>query len=231
MKILQSPKRSRLSNELIEFPITACLYLGIQTIKLQHQDIHYINHIRTPNAATPLRSLPQKLACLLAYHSTPFHAIPTKETSPRFVCVKMPTGFPLVMLTHLSNFLSFISSSTKNRTHTRGAGALFRTKNGLGISSVSGFQTGGSPFSFSAILAAKALPFGSGLRLPSSIGRPPALACASSTSVLPLGARLPPLEALMAMLFFVAILFKSSPPLAFFLVRLDLRVGERGIFS
>ena len=147
------------------------------------------------------------------------------------VCVKMPTGFPLVMLTHLSNFLSFISSSTKNRTHTRGAGALFRTKNGLGISSVSGFQTGGSPFSFSAILAAKALPFGSGLRLPSSIGRPPALACASSTSVLPLGARLPPLEALMAMLFFVAILFKSSPPLAFFLVRLDLRVGERGIFS
>jgi len=101
MKILQNQEKSRLSDELIEFPITACLYLGIQTIKLQHQNIHYINHIRTHNAATPLRSLPHKLACLLAYHSTPFHAIPTKETPARLCVlvfvVKMPTGFSSVM--------------------------------------------------------------------------------------------------------------------------------------
>lgn len=89
---------------------------------------------------------------------------------------------------------------------------------------------------FSAIRAAKALPLGSGLRVPSdpSIALPPALACASSTRVRPLGARFagPPLFAF-AILFLTAILLKSSPPeFPFFpLVKLGLRVGDVGVFS
>lgn len=108
----------------------------------------------------------------------------------------------------------------------------FRTRNGLGISSVSGSHTVGGLLSlfFSAIRAAKALPFGSGLLVPSEIstGLPPALAWASSTSVRPRGARFvgPPLLAF-AMLFFAAILLRSS----FFFVKLVFRVGDVGIFS
>ena len=110
---------------------------------------------------------------------------------------------------------------------------LARTKNGLGISSLSGSQIGGSPFStpafsFSAILAANALPLGSGLRFPSPTPRPPARACANSTSVRPFGAMVP-LVAL-TMLFLVAILLRSSvfEALDF---RLDFRVGDNGAFS
>jgi len=58
-------------------------------------------------------------------------------------------------------------------------GALVLTKNGLGISSLSGSQIGGSwslDPTFSAIRAAKARPLGSGLRFPSPTGRPPARA-------------------------------------------------------
>jgi hypothetical protein len=113
----------------------------------------------------------------------------------------------------------------------------FRTRNGLGISSVSGSHIGGGVLSlfFSAIRAAKALPLGSGLLVPSdtSTGLPPALAWASSTSVRPRGARLPvpPLFAF-AILFFTAILFKSSPEFPFFpFVKLFFRVGDNGTFS
>lgn len=120
-------------------------------------------------------------------------------------------------------------------THGRRTGPpLVRTRNGLGISSLSGSQIGGSPFStpafsFSAILAANALPFGSGLRFPSPTARPPARACANSTSVRPFGAMLVPLVAL-TMLFLVAILLRSSvfEALDF---RLDFRVGDNGAFS
>jgi len=132
----------------------------------------------------------------------------------------------------LSRFLFFIITPV---CHGRLAGAaLVLTKNGLGISSRSGSQTGGSPFSaiafsFSAILCAKALPFGSRLRFPSSIARLPALACANSTSVRPLGAMLVPLVALI-MLFLVAILLRSSAFEALDL-RLDFLVGDNGTFS
>lgn len=87
---------------------------------------------------------------------------------------------------------------------------------------------------FSAILCANALPFGSGLFVPSatSNGLPPALACASSTRVRPRGASPPPLLAFAVILFLAAILVRSSllPDLPF--VRLLLRVGEVGaLFS
>lgn len=86
----------------------------------------------------------------------------------------------------------------------------------------------------SAIRAAKARPFGSGLLVPSAIstGLPPALACANSTRVLPRGA-MPPGPALLAfaMLFFTASLFKSSPEVVFLCFKLLLRVGERELLS
>jgi hypothetical protein len=133
----------------------------------------------------------------------------------------------------LISFSPFYHHAKREGTHGRRAGALVRTKNGLGISSLSGSQTGGSPFSpnlsFSAILAANALPFGSGLRLPSSMVRPPALACANSTSVRPLGAMFVPLVALI-MLFLVAILLRSSVFETLDL-RLDFRGGDNGTFS
>lgn len=114
-------------------------------------------------------------------------------------------------------------------------GARVRCKNGDGISSLSGSHTGGSPFSaaFSAIRAAKARPFGSGLLVPSetSTGLPPARACASSTNVRPRGAKFvgPPLF-VFAMLFFTANLLRSSLPDPFFF-KLLFRVGDRGAFS
>lgn len=111
------------------------------------------------------------------------------------------------------------------------------TRNGLGISSLSGSQTGGGVLSLddlSAMRAAKARPFGSGLLVPSesSTVLPPALACASSTNVLPRGA-MPPDPTLLAfaMLFFTATLLRSSPALAFLCFKLLLRVGDRGLFS
>lgn len=86
----------------------------------------------------------------------------------------------------------------------------------------------------SAMRAAKARPFGSGLRVPSAIstGLPPALACANSTSVLPRGA-IAPTAALLAfaILFFTATLFKSSPEVVFLCFKLLFRVGDNGIFS
>ena len=110
-------------------------------------------------------------------------------------------------------------------------------KNGLGISSLSGSQTGGGVLSLetrSAMRAAKARPFGSGLRVPSasSTGLPPALACASSTNVLPRGA-IPPAPTLLTftILFFTATLLKSSPEVVFLCFKLLLRVGETGVFS
>jgi hypothetical protein len=151
----------------------------------------------------------------------------------------MPIGYPHNLSAAYSdiqfNLLThFLFSSSCNTTHGRRTGCLVRTRNGLGISSLSGSQIGGSPFSpaafsFSAILAANALPFGSGLRFPSSMGRPPALACANSTSVRPLGAMFVALVALMAM-FLVAILLRSSV-LEALDFRLDLRVGDSGTFS
>src|ERR1700686_2162924 len=111
-----------------------------------------------------------------------------------------PSSPTYTIFNFLSHFLIY-RHPIRPPAHGRRAGALVRTKNGLGISSLSGSQTGGSPFSpaafsFSAIRTANALPFGSGLRFPSSTVRPPALACASSTSVRPLGAIFVPLVAL-----------------------------------
>jgi hypothetical protein len=128
----------------------------------------------------------------------------------------------------------FRGRGSQDASHGRLGGAFVRTKNGLGISSHSGSQIGGSPFSaaafsFSAILAAKALPLGSGLRVPSSRARPPALACANSTSVRPLVAMIG-LVAVLIMLFLMAILFRSSVFEALDL-RVGLRVGDNGTFS
>jgi hypothetical protein len=136
--------------------------------------------------------------------------------------------FPFVQMTH---YLSRIIVTA--RIHSLRTGCRVRTRKGLGISSCSGSQTGGSPPTRSAIRAAKARPFDSGLRFPSDIsdiGRPPALACASSTKVRPFGAKFTELSVLVAMLFLTANLLRSTPS-AFFFVRLVLRCGEVGALS